>query len=215
MACLRPEEAMFKNQTMVDSSAEESGPGGKLHPHLTYTPKSPTFTCFYECLFGWTCSASWPLRVTTQPHGLYNNQTSLLQRKAAAIHVSPLIHGNHSAKSPSFNSSHARSLSRTYSRELWEISDDKWFYKISKPSSDSVVVAGVCITPTPKYFFVESNRGNLSDGRRLDWCVCRKSVNNINFIWTYEYEQAVAILTWAFLFFFKVILETFEVKMWY
>lgn len=75
MACLGPEEAMFKNQTMVHSSAEESGPGGKLHPHLTYTPKSPTFTCFCECLFGWTCSASWPLRVTTQPHGLYNNQT--------------------------------------------------------------------------------------------------------------------------------------------
>lgn len=36
---------------------------------------------------------------------------------------------------------------------------------------------------SPPNSFVKFKGGNLSDGRRLDWCVCRKSVNNINFIW--------------------------------
>ena len=38
-------------------------------------------------------------------------------------------------------------------------------------------------SPPNIFFFVKFKRGNLSDGWRLDWCVCRKSVNNINFIW--------------------------------
>lgn len=33
------------------------------------------------------------------------------------------------------------------------------------------------------FFFCEIQEGKPSDGWRLDWCVCRKSVNNINFIW--------------------------------
>lgn len=34
------------------------------------------------------------------------------------------------------------------------------------------------------FFLGKHSRGeNLSDGWRLNWCVCRKSVNNINFIW--------------------------------
>lgn len=41
---------------------------------------------------------------------------------------------------------------------------------------------------SPPNIFVKCKRGNLSDGWRLDWCVCRKSVNNINFIWINKKE---------------------------
>lgn len=81
----------------------------------------------------------------------------------------------------SFKCSHACSLSGIHGGVLWKIFDDFCFSEISQPCFDPVVIAGVCITS--KYFFVKFKRGNLSDGWRLDWCVCRKSVNNINFIW--------------------------------
>lgn len=197
MACLR-----FKNQTMVHSWAEESGPGGKLHPHLTYTPKSSTCTCFCECVFGCFCSASWPLRVTTQPHGLYINQKSLLTEEgdsrcclwSTATTVLNLLR--------SIPRMHALCLGLTGGNSGRYLMIYGCMRSLSPPLTLWLLLE-FASPPTPKYFFVESNRGNLSDGRRLDWCVCRKSVNNINFIWTYEYEQAVAILTWAFFFFFK------------
>ena len=83
----------------------------------------------------------------------------------------------------SFKCSHARSLSGVHGGVLWGIFDDLCFSEISQPCFDPVAVAGVCITSKYFFFFVKFKRGNLSDGWRLDWCVCRKSVNNINFIW--------------------------------
>lgn len=80
--------------------------------------------------------------------------------------------------------------------------DDLCFSEISQPCFDPVAVAGVCITS--KYFFVKFKRGNLSDGWRLDWCVCRKSVNNINFIWiNKKVGSGNSHMAFFFFFFFK------------
>lgn len=59
----------------------------------------PHLCLFCECVFDWTCLASWPREMMTQHHGLYNNQKPLMLRKAVLICVSCLIHSKHCAKS--------------------------------------------------------------------------------------------------------------------
>lgn len=81
----------------------------------------------------------------------------------------------------SFKSSHACSFVRDSQRGSL---GDIWWYIVLQDLSALLWPCGCCWgLHHLQIFFVEFNRGNLSDGWRLDWCVCRKSVNNINFIW--------------------------------
>lgn len=72
----------------------------------------------------------------------------------------------------SFKCSHARSLSGTHSGVFWEVFDALCLcLRYHNPVLTLWLLLGFA---SPPNICVKFKRGNLSDGWRLDWCVCRK-----------------------------------------